>query len=59
MKRYYAFKVKHADVYKDLLPSKEEKTFKHNVLMVFPYRDQDNRRVVVLRLGSTCRALRF
>lgn len=52
IKRYYAFKVKHADVYTDLKPSNEANIFKHNILTVFPNRDQLGRRILVLELGS-------
>jgi len=52
IKRYYSFKVKHADVYNDLKPSNEANIFKHNILTVFPNRDQCGRRILVLELGS-------
>eukprot|EP00099_Drosophila_melanogaster_P018813 NP_609967.1 uncharacterized protein Dmel_CG10237, isoform B [Drosophila melanogaster] len=52
IKRYYAFKVKHADVYTDLKPSNEANIFKHNILTVFPNRDQLGRRILVLELGK-------
>lgn len=52
IKNYYSFKIKHADVYKDLKPSNEKNVFDHNVIVVFPNRDQLGRRVAVLELGS-------
>ncbi|KAI8121596.1 hypothetical protein FF38_04063 [Lucilia cuprina] len=52
IKNYYSFKVKHADVYKDLIPSNEKNVFDHNVIIVFPNRDQLGRRVAVLELGK-------
>ncbi|XP_065357690.1 alpha-tocopherol transfer protein-like isoform X2 [Calliphora vicina] len=52
IKHYYSFKVKHANVYKDLLPSNEKNVFDHNVIIVFPNRDQLGRRVAVLELGK-------
>lgn len=52
IKRYYAFKVKHSEIYDNLIPSKETNIFKQNILVVFPYRDQLGRRILVLELGS-------
>uniref|UniRef100_A0A1A9X071 CRAL-TRIO domain-containing protein n=1 Tax=Glossina brevipalpis TaxID=37001 RepID=A0A1A9X071_9MUSC len=52
VKNYFSFKVKHANMFDDLLPSKEENTFKHNVCVAFKNRDQNNRRILVLRLGK-------
>ncbi|XP_061390229.1 alpha-tocopherol transfer protein-like [Musca vetustissima] len=52
IKNYYSFKLKHADVYKDLKPSNEKNVFDHNVIVVFPNRDQLGRRVAVLELGK-------
>ncbi|XP_037958509.1 alpha-tocopherol transfer protein-like isoform X2 [Teleopsis dalmanni] len=52
IKRYYSFKVKHADVYDGLRPTKEANIFKHNILTVFPNRDQLGRRILLLELGK-------
>lgn len=52
VKRYYAFKVKHHDTYNELTPSKEANIFRHNILTVFPNRDQLGRRVLLLELGK-------
>lgn len=52
IKRYYAFKVKHANVYDGLMPSKEKNIFEHNILTVLPNRDQEGRRILVIKLGS-------
>ena len=52
IKQYYAFKRKNKALYDGLLPSKEANIFKHNILVVFPNRDQLGRRVLVLELGS-------
>ncbi|KAI9578959.1 alpha-tocopherol transfer protein-like [Glossina fuscipes] len=52
VKHYFSFKVKHANIFQDLVPSREENTFKHNVCVAFKNRDQHNRRIVVLRLGK-------
>ncbi|XP_055923640.1 alpha-tocopherol transfer protein-like isoform X2 [Eupeodes corollae] len=52
IKRYYAFKVKHNDIYDNLVPSREENIFKSNVLTVFPNRDQCGRRILLLELGK-------
>lgn len=52
IKRYYAFKLKHNDIYTNLVPSREENIFKSNVLTVFPNRDQYGRRILLLELGK-------
>ncbi|XP_055848993.1 alpha-tocopherol transfer protein-like isoform X2 [Episyrphus balteatus] len=52
IKRYYSFKLKHCDIYDNLLPSREENIFKSNVLTVFPNRDQFGRRILLLELGK-------
>ncbi|CAH1187546.1 unnamed protein product [Phyllotreta striolata] len=52
IKRYYAFKKKHADVYDGLLPSKEKNIFQQNILTVQPNRDQFGRRILVIELGK-------
>lgn len=53
IKRYYQFKVKHSDIYNDLMPSHEENVFKSNMIAVFPNRDQLGRRVLLLELGKS------
>ncbi|XP_044750128.1 alpha-tocopherol transfer protein isoform X2 [Coccinella septempunctata] len=52
IKRYYSFKVKHADMYDGLMPSKETNIFKANILTVLPNRDQCGRRILVIELGK-------
>ncbi|XP_076291535.1 alpha-tocopherol transfer protein-like isoform X3 [Lasioglossum baleicum] len=52
VKNYYAFKVKHENVYKGLKPSKEKNIFEHNILTVLPNRDQHGRRVLIIELGK-------
>lgn len=52
IKRYYSFKVKHHEIYNDLVPSNEENIFKANILSVFPNRDQLSRRILLLELGK-------
>uniref|UniRef100_U5EY92 Putative intracellular n=1 Tax=Corethrella appendiculata TaxID=1370023 RepID=U5EY92_9DIPT len=52
IKNYYQFKVKHSDMYSDLMPSKETNIFKQNILAVLPNRDQLGRRILVLELGK-------
>lgn len=52
VKRYYAFKLKHAKQYDGLIPSKETNVFMQNVITVLPTRDQYGRRVLVLELGK-------
>lgn len=52
IKNYYDFKVKHAGIYKDLLPSNERNVFLQNVLTVQPNRDQFGRRMLIIELGS-------
>ncbi|XP_044726959.1 alpha-tocopherol transfer protein-like isoform X2 [Chrysoperla carnea] len=52
IKRYYSFKVKHANVYDGLMPSKEKNIFEHNILTVLPQRDQFGRRILVIELGK-------
>lgn len=52
IKRYYAFKVKHANVFDGLLPSRETNIFEHNILVVQPNRDQYGRRILIIELGK-------
>lgn len=52
VKNYYAFKVKHENVYKGLKPSTEKNIFEHNILTVLPNRDQYGRRVLIIELGK-------
>lgn len=52
IKRYYAFKIKHANVYDGLMPSKEKNIFEHDLLTVQPNRDQFGRRILVIELGK-------
>jgi hypothetical protein len=52
IQRYYQFKVKHNDYYYGLMPSKEANVFNHNILAVFPNRDQKGRRILLLELGK-------
>ncbi|KAF5300286.1 hypothetical protein FQA39_LY11143 [Lamprigera yunnana] len=52
IKRYYQFKVKHADVYDGLVPSQEANIFNHDILTVQPNRDQFGRRVLIIELGK-------
>lgn len=52
IKNYYEFKVKHASIYKDLLPSHERNVFQQNILTVQPNRDQLGRRMLIIELGS-------
>jgi len=52
IKRYYAFKQKHADMYKDLSPSHERNIFQQNILTVQPNRDQLGRRILIKELGK-------
>lgn len=52
IKQYYSFKVKHADMYDGLVPSRETNIFKANILTVLPNRDQLGRRILVIELGK-------
>lgn len=52
IKHYYNFKVKHANLYDDLKPSREKNVFDHNILTVLPIRDQHGRRILILELGK-------
>ncbi|XP_018897662.1 alpha-tocopherol transfer protein isoform X2 [Bemisia tabaci] len=52
IQNYYAFKIKHNDVYDGLKPSTERNVFEQNILTVLPERDQDGRRVLILELGK-------
>lgn len=52
MKRYFAFKIKHEKIYKNLKPSNEKNIFENNILTVLPNRDQEGRRVLLLELGK-------
>ncbi|XP_046483458.1 alpha-tocopherol transfer protein-like isoform X2 [Neodiprion pinetum] len=52
IKNYYNFKIKHANVYNDLKPSREKNIFEHNILTVLPNRDQDGRRILIIELGK-------
>lgn len=52
IKRYYAFKKKHAEIYDGLTPSNESNIFQQNILTVQPNRDQLGRRILVIELGK-------
>ncbi|XP_017766977.1 PREDICTED: alpha-tocopherol transfer protein-like isoform X2 [Eufriesea mexicana] len=52
VKNYYSFKVKHANVYDGLKPSREKNIFEQNIMYVLPNRDQHGRRILVLELGK-------
>lgn len=52
IKRYYAFKVKHANMYNNLTPSGERNIFQQNILTVQPNRDQLGRRILIIELGK-------
>lgn len=52
IKRYYAFKQTHREIYKDLLPSNERNIFMQNILTVQPNRDQFGRRILIIELGK-------
>ncbi|XP_050527273.1 alpha-tocopherol transfer protein isoform X2 [Daktulosphaira vitifoliae] len=52
MKQYFDFKLKHANVFKDLVPRNEKNIFEHNILTVLPKRDQNGRRILVIELGK-------
>ncbi|CAH1117992.1 unnamed protein product [Phaedon cochleariae] len=52
IKRYYSFKLKHADMYDGLMPSRERNIFQQNILTVQPNRDQLGRRILIIELGK-------
>ncbi|CAH1276786.1 unnamed protein product [Diabrotica balteata] len=52
IKRYYKFKITHANVYDGLMPSKEKNIFEQNILTVQPNRDQLGRRILIIELGK-------
>ncbi|XP_018345716.1 PREDICTED: alpha-tocopherol transfer protein-like isoform X4 [Trachymyrmex septentrionalis] len=52
IKHYYNFKVKHANVYDNLKPSREKNVFEQNILTVLPNRDQHDRRILIIELGK-------
>ncbi|XP_029035448.1 alpha-tocopherol transfer protein-like isoform X1 [Osmia bicornis bicornis] len=52
VKHYYNFKVKHANVYDNLKPSREKNIFEQNILTVLPNRDQHGRRMLIIELGK-------
>ncbi|KAG5886525.1 hypothetical protein JTB14_024177 [Gonioctena quinquepunctata] len=52
IKRYYAFKVKHSDMYDGLMPSTERNIFQQDILTVQPNRDQFGRRMLIVELGN-------
>lgn len=52
VKKYYAFKIKHAVHYDNLLPSTERNVFNQNIITVMPNRDQFGRRIVIIDIGS-------
>lgn len=51
VRRYYQFKRKHAHLFDNLMPSNAKAPLEQNLLTVLPQRDQDGRRVLILRLG--------
>lgn len=52
VKHYYNFKVKHANVYDGLRPTREQNIFEQNILTVLPNRDQNGRRILIIELGK-------
>ncbi|RLU19227.1 hypothetical protein DMN91_007784 [Ooceraea biroi] len=52
VKHYYNFKVKHANVYDNLKPSKERNIFEQNILTVLPNLDEHGRRILIIELGK-------
>lgn len=52
VKHYYSFKVKHANIYDNLKPSREKNIFDQNILTVLPTRDQHGRRMLIIELGK-------
>lgn len=52
VKHYYSFKVKHANLYDGLKPSREKNIFDQNILTVLPTRDQHGRRMLIIELGK-------
>ncbi|EFN77311.1 alpha-tocopherol transfer protein-like isoform X2 [Harpegnathos saltator] len=52
IKQYYSFKLKHANIYSGLKPSKECNIFEQNILTVKPNRDQHGRRILIIELGK-------
>ncbi|CAH1133149.1 unnamed protein product [Ceutorhynchus assimilis] len=52
IKRYYAFKKKHNNMYENLSPSSERNIFQQNILTVQPNRDQFGRRILIIELGK-------
>ncbi|XP_003707800.2 alpha-tocopherol transfer protein-like isoform X1 [Megachile rotundata] len=52
VQNYYSFKVKHANVYDNLKPSRERNIFEQNILTVLPNRDQHGRRILIIELGK-------
>ncbi|XP_072758684.1 alpha-tocopherol transfer protein-like isoform X2 [Anoplolepis gracilipes] len=51
-KHYYNFKLKHANIYDNLKPSREKNIFDQNILTVLPVRDQHGRRILIIELGK-------
>lgn len=58
IKRYHSFKVKHANIYDNLLPTSVTTIFHHDILVAFKCRDQLGRRIILLELGSEYNMLR-
>lgn len=52
IKQYYNFKLKHSNIYDNLMPSREKNIFDQNILTVLINRDQHGRRILILELGK-------
>ncbi|GLH16911.1 uncharacterized protein GBIM_21619, partial [Gryllus bimaculatus] len=52
VKRYYDFKLKHWDLYREMYPSSVKAVFDQDLVTTLPLRDEKGRRVLILELGS-------
>ncbi|KAK7792958.1 hypothetical protein R5R35_002612 [Gryllus longicercus] len=52
VKRYYDFKLKHWDLYREMYPSSVKAVFDQDLVTTLPLRDEKGRRVLILELGK-------
>lgn len=52
MKKFYKFKVKHAKLFDDILPSNVRHVFEQELIRLLPKRDQNGVRILLIECGS-------
>ncbi|XP_055682215.1 alpha-tocopherol transfer protein-like [Lutzomyia longipalpis] len=52
IKKYYRFKIKYSDIYKDFIPSKMTRLYEHQIFLGSPEKDDMGRRILILEVGK-------